>query len=85
LNENVYELHTSSLNGNDYRLGLAEISLKKIPTLLEQGDRGYFLEVGHEIQNQKNLWNVGFTSNGFAFSGDTEVMCNILQAHHWKN
>lgn len=30
LNENVYEVHASSLKRDDYRLGLAELSLKKI-------------------------------------------------------
>jgi len=30
LNENVYEVHATSLQRDDYRLGLAELSLKKI-------------------------------------------------------
>ena len=56
----------------------ASVNFLDLPALLKHGNWGYFHELGHEMQNQKHLWSGGFTGNGFTFSGDTEVTCNIF-------
>lgn len=52
-------------------------NLLDLEGMRKEGEWGYFHEVGHEMQNQSQLWG-GYGDNGFTFDGGVEVTVNIF-------
>jgi hypothetical protein len=55
----------------------SSVNLLDLEGLRKEGEWGYFHEVGHEMQNQSQLWG-GYDDNGFTFAGGVEVTVNIF-------
>jgi hypothetical protein len=56
----------------------ASRNLLNLDYLRKEGEWGYFHELGHEMQNQPQLWRDYYDGNAFTFSGGVEVTVNIF-------
>lgn len=56
----------------------SSVNLLNFNTLMATGEWGYFHEMGHEKQDEANIWGGSWGGNSFTFDGDVEVTVNIF-------